>query len=161
MRKWFYLILLAAPLLPLLAGCRSAGSSAADPPDTKAQAEVEARIHQIFDAAARKDLDRLASYHLYGPRFSKFAPESPTRLDAEAARNGENNAFSRINDFSARADDLKVDVLGNTAIATFVMNYSFKLETNSGNRQAQTTLVFVKDHGQWKITHEHISPPKQ
>jgi ketosteroid isomerase-like protein len=159
MRKWFCAILLASVVSPFI-GCQSPGSSPANASDTEAQAQVRTRLEQIFNAAAKKDLDRLASYHLYGPRFSKFAPDSQNRLDAEAARNGENNAFSRINDFSARADDLKVDVFGNTAIATFVMSYGFKLETNSVNRQALTTLVFVRDRGEWKITHEHISPPK-
>ena len=158
MRKWLSPTFLAAVLAPLV-GCHSPGA-ASNSSGSRASAQIQSRLEQIFDAAAKKDLDRLASYHLYGPRFSKFAPDSPSRLDAEAARNGENNAFSRINDFSARADDLKVDVFGNTAIATFVMSYGFTRETNSVNRQALTTLVFVKDHGEWKITHEHISPPK-
>ena len=141
--------------------CRSHAPTGASAEAAKEQVAIQRRLAEIFDAAAKKDLPRLESYHLYGPRFSKFAPESPVRLDAEAARQGESNAFTRINDFSARADDLKVDVFGNTAIATFVLNYSFKLETNSFKRQALTTLVFVKDHDDWKITHEHISPPKQ
>ena len=140
--------------------CRSHAPTGATAHSAKEQVAIQRRLQEIFDAAAKKDLRRLESYHLYGPRFSKFAPESAARLDAEAARQGENDAFTRINDFSARADDLKVDLFGDTAIATFVLNYSFLMETNRFNRQALTTLVFVKDNGNWKITHEHISRPK-
>jgi ketosteroid isomerase-like protein len=160
MRKYLYLMLLVSAL-PMCPGCQHAASSHHSQADTRAQTQIQTRLDEIFDAASKKDLARLEGYHLYGQKFSKFAPEAPLRLDAEAARKGENTAFTLINDFTARAKDLKIDVFGNTAIATFVMDYSFRVETNSVNRKALATLVFVKDHGEWRITHEHISVPKE
>jgi ketosteroid isomerase-like protein len=59
-----------------------------------------------------------------------------------------------------RANDLKIDVFGEVAVVTFLVNSSFKVGTDNLERQARSTLVFVKDQGTWKITHEHFSPLK-
>jgi len=42
-------------------------------------------------------------------------------------------------------------------IATFVLNYSFKTGEQTIEKQAKTTMVFVKEGGQWRIAHEHLS----
>ncbi|MCI0745176.1 MAG: nuclear transport factor 2 family protein [Verrucomicrobia subdivision 3 bacterium] len=151
----------------VFSGCASSSDSAvASPPnassssDHAAAAQVEGRLHEIFDAAAKQDMPRLDSYHLYGPAFTKFAGEHPPRLDADAARAGEHQGLSAISNLSMKADDLKIDVFGQTAIATFLLNYSFNLATNTVQKNDRTTLVFVKDRGQWKIVHEHLSPYK-
>jgi len=129
-------------------------------PHPQEQAAVERRINEIFDAAEKKDMPRLDSYHFYGPKFTKFAPESMGRLNAGAAREGEHVGLAQLDELMMRADGLKVDVFGETAIATFVMTYSFKLHDDTIKKQAFATLIFVKVGGEWKITHEHFSPAK-
>src|SRR5258705_2813018 len=69
----------------LVTGCASV------PPDRSSdnpgeQAQIERRLKEIFDAAEKKDFTRLDSYHLYGPKFTKFSPESIGRPDAAASR---------------------------------------------------------------------------
>jgi ketosteroid isomerase-like protein len=144
----------------LLAGCATASTSklAADYPQE--QMEIRNRLNEIFDAAGKKDFDRLESYHFYGPKFTKFATEAPARQDAEAARKGERDGLNAIRDLSMRANDLKIDVFADVAVVTFLVNSSFKVGTDNLERQARSTLVFVKDQGTWKITHEHFSPLK-
>ena len=44
-------------------------------PFEEAQASVRARIAEILDACRVKDFERLARYHLSGPKFSKFDDE--------------------------------------------------------------------------------------
>ena len=121
------------------------------------RAQIQLRLNEIMDAAVKKDLPRLESYHLYGPKFTKFSPESPDRQDAAVARKGEHDGLTAANGLSMGADDLKIDLFGNVGIVTFVLNYSFKAGTGMIEKQARTTMVFVKDHGSWKITHEHLS----
>jgi ketosteroid isomerase-like protein len=150
-------------LLPLvallLAGCKSQPSNVTeDHPQEIAQ--IQSRLDQILDAAAKKDFPRLDSYHLYGPNFTKFTTGAPGRLDAEAARRGEHDGLGAATDMKMKADDLKIDVFGNVGIATFILDYSFKASTGTVEKQVLSTLVFVKDHGEWKITHEHLSAPK-
>jgi ketosteroid isomerase-like protein len=150
-------IAVAAMVGLVVGGCASGprGRVAAEhPKETK---EIAGRLLEIMDACEKKDFVRLESYHLYGPKFTKFSTESAARLDAESARKGERDGLSAVNGLSMRADGLKIDVFGKVGIATFVLNYSFKLGEEMIEKQAKTTMVFVKEDGQWKIAHEHLS----
>ncbi len=148
-------------LLPLVAilfaGCASVPTADlnADYPEERAQ--IQRVLSEVFEAAERKDLDRLDGYHFYGPKFTKFAGEKPARQDATAARWGEHEGLESIHDLSMRADDLKVDVFGEVGVATFVLDYRFKSGTDNVEKKARATMVFVKERGAWKIVHEHFS----
>ena len=121
------------------------------------QTQIDDRLHEILDAAQKKDFPRLDSYHLYGPKFTKF-PTEGGRLGSDRAREEEHRGLSMIANLSMQPDDLKIDVFGDVAIATFIMNSSFDAGTNRVQRMARSTLVFVRDGGAWKIAHEHFSP---
>jgi len=141
----------------VVGGCASGprGKAAAQQP--REAREIAGRLLEIMDACEKKDFERLESYHLYGPKFTKFSTESAARLDAESARKGERDGLSKVNGLSMRADGLKIDVFGKVGIATFVLNYSYKKGEETVEMQAKTTMVFVKDGGQWRIAHEHLS----
>lgn len=124
------------------------------------QAQIEQRLKEVFDAAEKKDFQRLDSYHFYGPRFTKFSAASPSRQDTNVAREGEHKGLAAISELRMRADDLKIDVFGDAGVATFVLNSSYKAGGGVVESKERSTLVFVKDEGFWKITHEHFSPIK-
>jgi ketosteroid isomerase-like protein len=142
----------------LLIGCASAPKS--DPPaaQSEAQAQIERRLQETSTAAEQKDFPRLDRYHLYGPMFTKYSAASADRQDTAAARAGEHDGLAAIQSLSMRADNLKIDVFGQVGIATFTLAYRFVAGGEILERQEQSTLVFVNDHGQWKIAHEHFSP---
>jgi ketosteroid isomerase-like protein len=152
-----FLIILAAALL---SGCASPQRSNSASEVSKDTTQVRQRLRDIFDAAAKKDMPRLDSYHLYGSSFSKFGGGQLGRLDAEAARQGEHEGLGAANGLSMQADDLKIDLFNDVAIATFILNYSFQSGPDRIQKNERATLVFVKDHGAWKIVHEHLSPFK-
>ena len=77
----------------------------------EAQAEVRQRLDDIWAAVAAKDLARLESYHLYGPKFTEFKDGAP-RGDAEANKRGERQFFSALSDSKVDMKDLAVDVFG-------------------------------------------------
>lgn len=141
-------------LASLVAGCASVRK--ADYPEEKAQ--IEQRLHDILDAAQRKDFSRLEGYHFYGPRFTRFSGSSPARQDAEATRQAEHDGLALLKNLKMRADTLKIDVFGAVGIATFILDYSFESGGETVRRKDRSTLVFVKDRGDWKIVHEHLSP---
>jgi ketosteroid isomerase-like protein len=147
-------------IVTLLIGCASAPITRLNDDYSKEKAQIQRRLSEIFNAAEKKDFPRLDGYHLYGPHFTKFSPEAAARLDAEAARKGEHDGLAPLTDLSMKADDLKIDVFGDFAIVTFVFDYSFKAGADTLKRQALSTMVFVKDGGEWKITHEHFSAMK-
>jgi hypothetical protein len=143
-------------LLLFLASC-AAPPRNHRPDHPRERAQIQIRLNEILDAAVKKDLPRLDSYHLYGPKFSKFSPETPGLQDAAMARKGEHDGLLGANGLTMRADDLRLDLFGNVAITTFILHYSFKTGTGEIKKQARTTMVFVKDRGAWKIAHEHLS----
>jgi ketosteroid isomerase-like protein len=151
--RWFLLAFLSV----VLSGCACLTITDLNADHPSDQAAIERRLNEIFDSAAKKDFARLDSYHLYGPKFTKFSPGQPARQDAVAGRNGEHKGLAAVNDLNMRADDLKIDVFGDVGIATFTLAYSFKSGADRIEKKEHSTLVFVKDHGAWKITHEHFS----
>ncbi|HVM49089.1 MAG TPA: nuclear transport factor 2 family protein [Candidatus Acidoferrum sp.] len=138
----------------LTAGCAGVHTPQAD----ASQAQIQRRLEEVFTAAESKDFARLDSYHLYGPKFTKFTGSSPGRLDAAAGRQGEHDGLGAAEGLRMRADALKIDVFDNVGIATFILDYSFESGGKVVRRRDRSTLVFVKDAGQWKIAHEHLSP---
>jgi ketosteroid isomerase-like protein len=141
----------------VVGGCASAPRAPVAAAQPKEAREIAGRLLEIMDACEKKDFERLESYHLYGPKFTKFSTESAGRLEAEVARKGERDGLSAVNGLSMRADGLKIDVFAKVGIATFVLNYSFKAGEEMIEKQAKTTMVFVKEDGQWRIVHEHLS----
>jgi ketosteroid isomerase-like protein len=126
------------------------------------QAKVEERIQEIMAAAQNKDIDRLESYHLYGPKFTKFDDLEPLdRQDADMTKRLERDAIVGVKEFIPSVSDLKVDIFGLVALATFVFQYDVTtFENEELSVRARSTLAFVKDGLEWKIFHEHFSPFK-
>jgi len=125
------------------------------------QAAVRQRLDEILDAVGRKDFDRLAGYHLDSPKFTKFDDFEPLdRQDAATTNRLEAEGLGGVKRLRGEFQELKVDVFGAVAIATAVFDYGFEADGEQISARARTTLVFVDDNGEWRITHEHFSPFK-
>lgn len=142
----------------MLGGCASAPVADLKLDERQERMQIQHRLKAIFEAAEKKEMARLDSYHLYGPKFTKFSGGSLARQDAAAGRKGEHAGLASIDHLSMQADKLKIDIFGDVAIATFVLRYSFNAGGKTIAKQEASTIVFVKERGSWKITHEHFSP---
>ena len=128
-------------------------------PFPESQKAVERALLDLLGAAERKDMVRLEAMHLYGPKFSKFGDtQAPLRLDAEATRRTERAWIESVAAFRPGVEDLKVDVFGRTAVATFVMPYEVVAEGQTVRARLRATLVWVEVDSGWKVAHEHFSP---
>lgn len=149
---------LTAVLFPfVLAGCVATRPATSGPTLAAERAAVRTRLAEIFHAAETKDMPRLDSYHAYGPQFTKFA-SSGQRMDAAAAREGEHAGLRAAAGLQLQADDLKIDVFDNAAVATFIAVMNFQSGTEKVAKRERCTLVLVKAGGSWRIVHEHFSP---
>jgi ketosteroid isomerase-like protein len=126
-------------------------------PFTEAQAEIRGRLDEIWATAARRDFERLESFHLYGPKFTEFK-EGAARGDARSCAAGERATFAMLEAPAVEMKDLVVNVFGDVAVATFNGHFVGKVHGNPVARDQQSTLVFVKAGGDWKVVHEHFSP---
>ena len=129
-------------------------------PFPEVQAAITARLEEILDACVVKDFDRLAAYHLAGPKFSKFDDLEPLdRQDDETAMRSEVDAFSGIEDLDARIEDLKIDVFGPVAVVTGVFQAAFRVDGEQQSARTRSTVALVDaGDGNWLICHEHHSP---
>ncbi|MFN2373794.1 MAG: nuclear transport factor 2 family protein [Cyclonatronaceae bacterium] len=124
------------------------------------KAEILETWGEIVESVQEGNVDKLISFHAYGPKFTEFKQGAP--------RNGgeENEAFERevfgsvTEAVRMDANDMKVAVYyGNVAVVTFHSDFHLRFEENVAVINDQISLVFVKtEDGEWKIVHEHHSP---
>jgi hypothetical protein len=127
-------------------------------PYAQEQLEVERRIEAIMSAARRRAVDELESYHAFGRKFTKFDDFEPLeRQDADTTRRLERDAILGVEEFDPRVADLKVDVFGSAAVATFVMDYAVVADGERHALRARGTLVLANEGNEWLIVHEHFS----
>jgi ketosteroid isomerase-like protein len=121
-----------------------------------AQASIRRRLDEIWSVAARRDFERLESFHLYGPKFTEFK-DGKVRGDARSCAAGERAMFGMLEGPAVDMKDLTINVFGDAAVATFNGHFTGKIHGNQVALDQQSTMVFVRAGGDWKIVHEHFS----
>jgi ketosteroid isomerase-like protein len=130
----------------------------------QARKEVTALIGEYFEVGKSKDITNLSRFFAPRQYFSKFDESPPyTRQDSEDAFIYEQARFANISDYQYKVDDLRIDVVGFMAVATFylefkgvfVNDYSFEGSTVAG--KSRVTMVVGKFGDEWKIVHHHVS----
>lgn len=127
------------------------------------KAEIMQTWNEIVESIKDGDVDKLISFHAYGPKFTEFKQGAP--------RNGgaENEAFERGVFGSVQevvkmdGNDMKIAIYhGNVAVVTFHSDFHLQFEEEIAVVNDQISLVFAKNKdGEWKIVHEHHSPLTQ
>jgi len=126
--------------------------------------EIETAIRAFFEAGKNKDLAALADFHAARDRFTKFDENPPyTRQNSDEAFVYEQAAFANISDYDYSIDDLRVDLLGDVAIASFYLSYSgmfvndYSFEGSPVRARTRVTMVLTRMSKGWKAVHEHFS----
>lgn len=127
------------------------------------KAEIMQTWNEIVESVKAGNIDKLISFHAYGPKFTEFKQGAPRNGDEE------NEAFEREVFGSVQevvkmdANDMKIAVYyGNVAVVTFHSDFHLQFEEDLAVVNDQISLVFAKDkEGNWKIVHEHHSPLTQ
>ncbi|MDA4125113.1 MAG: nuclear transport factor 2 family protein [Thaumarchaeota archaeon] len=126
--------------------------------------EITSVIFGFFEAGKNKDLSSLAGFHSAHDSFSKFDENAPyTRQNSEEAFVHEQAAFANISDYSYQIDSLRIDLLGDAAVATFYLAYKgmfindYSFEGSPVGSRARVTMVLARTMKGWKIAHEHFS----
>ena len=141
-------------------------------PSDKDRKDVEALIRGFFEAGRSKDLSALAAFHAPREQFTKFDESPPyTRQNSEEAFMYEQATFANISDYNYSIDDLRIDLLGDAAIATFYLDYSgifvndYSFEGSPVHSRTRVTMVLSRGPRGWRVAHEHLSrmpdPPSQ
>ena len=133
-------------------------------PSDKDRKEIEDTIGAFFEAGKNKDLTALADFHAPRDQFTKIDENPPnSRQTTDEAFVHEQAAFANISDYDYSIDELRVDLLGDVAVATFYLNYSgmfennYSIEGSPERARSRVTMVFGRTPKGWKIIHEHFS----
>lgn len=124
--------------------------------------EAKQEVMETFGALAQSikdgDMDKLISFHAYGPKFTEFKDGAP-RNGSEDNETYERNLFGSVTEvIKFDAKDLQIAVYGDVANLTFHSDFHLKFGEDLVVVNNQITLLFVKTANGWKIVHEHHSP---
>ena len=126
-----------------------------------AKQEVMETFGAIAQSIKDGDLDKLISFHAYGPKFTEFKNGEP-RNGGDENEAHERSVFGSVTEvvkFDAR--DLQIAVYGDVANVTFHSDFHLKFGEDLAIVNDQITLLFVKTKDGWKMVHEHHSPLKK
>ena len=133
-------------------------------PSDRDRKDVESAIRAFFEAGKNKDLSALGGFHAPRDQFSKFDENPPyTRQNSDEAFVYEQAAFANISDYNYSIDELRVDLLGDVAIASFYLSYSgmfvndYSFEGSPVRAKTRVTMVLSRTQNGWKTVHEHFS----
>lgn len=125
-------------------------------------AAIQDLIYKYFQIAKSKEIENIPDF--FDDKFTKFGDSPPyDRRDLERALMLEQLQFASISDYDFKIEDLKVDIVGDAAVASFslqstgmiVDDYSFR--GTAINNRSRVTIVFRKGKGGWKMFHQHFS----
>jgi ketosteroid isomerase-like protein len=126
-------------------------------------AKIRDIIYNYFELAKTKEIEKIEEF--IDPSFTKFGDSPPyDRRDFERALMLEQLQFASLSDYDFKIEDLKTEVMGEAAVATFVIqvtgmivdDYSFR--GTAIDNKARVTVVLRKDKsGRWKMVHQHLS----
>jgi ketosteroid isomerase-like protein len=128
---------------------------------SEAKIEVMALMDELKQSINDGDVDKIISFHAYGPKFTEFKG-GEKRVGSKENEEYERGLFRNISEVvKFNYDDLKIAVYDNVANVTFHSDFHFKFGEDEVAVNDQITLLMVKTENGWKCVHEHHSPLKK
>ncbi|MGI0079532.1 MAG: ParB/RepB/Spo0J family partition protein [Nitrososphaerales archaeon] len=121
--------------------------------------EITKIVVNEFRLAHKGDFNSYKDMHLFGEGFSIYSAFPPFgRFEGGEALSKEREWFYEIAPkLSWKIRDLKIDILGEAALATLTVSYSGKYLGDSLKMELRGTVVLTRKDVSWKILHEHWS----
>lgn len=127
--------------------------------------EVTSLIASFFEVGKNKDLTSLAKFHAPAQVFTKFDEHPPfTRQNSNEAFIYEQAAFANISDYDYKLGEMRIDFVGEVAVATFYLTYTgvfvnnYSFEGSTVGSRSRVSMVLARFGEDWKIIHAHFSP---
>ncbi|HYB93083.1 MAG TPA: zinc ribbon domain-containing protein [archaeon] len=105
-----------------------------------------------------KNKDEAAVKALMDDNYSKFDDWPPyQRQESAQALQNEFSSFKVLSNYTYEMNDFKANVLGDVAVATFILHYRATLRNQPFDITSRVTAVLRKQDSAWKVVHEHFS----
>ncbi len=126
------------------------------PVGSSAQDEIRNVIVNRLDAIKNKDEGAVKA--IVDEHYNKFDDWPPyERQEGSKALENEFDAFKVLSLYSYELRDFQANILGNTAIATFIIHYQAVMRNRTFDVTSRVTSVLNKQDSAWKVVHEHYS----
>jgi ketosteroid isomerase-like protein len=123
---------------------------------SSAQDEIRNVIVNRLDAIKNKNDGAVKA--LVDERYNKFDDWPPyERQEGSKALENEFDAFKVMSSYTYELRDFQANILGNTAIATFIIHYRAVMRDRTFDVTSRVTSVLNKQDSGWKVVHEHYS----
>ncbi|MEM2914483.1 MAG: nuclear transport factor 2 family protein [Candidatus Bathyarchaeia archaeon] len=132
-------------------GFKIASEEKASPEDV-----VRNVLIQRIDAIKNRDAKVLESL-IDKERYTKFDDWPPFSLQGSEALENEARAFKVLKEYNYETKSWKIDICGDSAIATFIIKYRGKIRDLNFNIRSRVTVFLARHEEKWKIVHEHWS----
>jgi ParB family chromosome partitioning protein len=121
--------------------------------------EITKIVLNEFRLARKGDFNSYKEMHLFGEGFSIYSAFPPfSRFEGDQALSKERKWFYEIAPkLTWKIRDLKINILGEAALATLTVSYSGKYLGHSLKLELRGTVVLTTRDQSWKILHEHWS----
>ena len=130
-------------------------------PFPEAQEAVKLTMDSILQSVKDGDLDKLISFHAYGPKFTEFKNGEP-RNDGAENEKFERGVFGSVTEVvKFDVNDMKIAVFDNVANVTLHTDFHLQFGEDLAVVNEQMTLLFLNTDKGWRIVHEHHSELKQ
>jgi len=125
------------------------------PTRLSAQDEIRAIVTLRLDGIKNRDPQSIARV-VDKDRYTKFDDWPPFARRGLDALSVEAEALKVLKEYRYDTTDWRIDVFGNTALATFTITYLGTIRNLNFNVRSRVSAILVNEGG-WKIVHEHWS----
>jgi len=124
--------------------------------ETAPEDAVRAVLTQRIEGIRNRNARSIAGL-VDGERYTKFDDWPPFERQDSSALDRETKALKVLKEYDYEVTHWKVNVFGDAALASFVIDYCGRIRDLKFNIRSRVTSFLVKRDGSWKIIHEHWS----
>jgi ketosteroid isomerase-like protein len=138
--------------------CKSCGErlSQSEAAPSTAEDAVKAVITQRIDGVRKRYTESILRI-VDKEKYTKFDDWPPFERQGAEALDREAEAFNVLKEYGYEIANWKVDIFGDTSLASFTVNYRGVIRELSFNIKSRVTAFLVNKDGAWKLVHEHWS----
>ncbi|MEM2718986.1 MAG: nuclear transport factor 2 family protein [Candidatus Bathyarchaeia archaeon] len=117
---------------------------------------VKSVVLQRIEGIRRRDAEAVQRL-IDKENYTKFDDWPPFERQGLDGLRREAEALKVLREYRYEINDLRIDLFGDAALASFTIEYSGRMRNLDFNVKSRVSIVLVKVGGEWKIVHEHWS----
>lgn len=122
----------------------------------KDKALIEGTIRQRLEGIRQRNPSLIAST-VKTELYTKFDDWTPKLQVGQEALTEEEAALKVLTEYNYQLSNLRIELQGEYAWASFYLNYEGVIRSNRFNIQSRVSIILLKENEDWRIVHEHFS----